>query len=254
MTKKTPVRPLDSVSIIPLTAGQAAIRREAMQSVKLSKDARDLLRRRANGEQVAVVPGNLEVYRELTRVGLMEPFSGSTQGPEATFQFTEEGWRLANSLAAAEHLTNLSEPALRLLQSHLAAIGLRNGGISGTPTDETREMYRELARAGLMGACHSFSRGPESVYRITEEAYNRREELLAIQRCLYLPTLKKKRTSGHLSFGRATPPSSSASPPPASSRWTPPSSSEVSDQTTLPRNAHPKRNDGSPTTSCAKYQ
>ncbi len=29
---------------------------------------------------------------------------------------------------------------------------------------------------------HTFARGPESLYRITEEAYNRREELLAIQR------------------------------------------------------------------------
>ena len=118
----------------------------------------------------------------------MEPFSGFVRGPETVFRFTEEGWRRANALAAAEHLPNLSEQALRLLQSHLAAIGLRNGGTSGTPTDETRELYRELARAGLMGACHSFSRGPESVYRITEEAYQRREELLAIQRFRFTPS------------------------------------------------------------------
>ena len=50
------MRPLASLGIIPLAAGQAAIRREAMQAVELSKDARDLLRRRANGEQVEVVP------------------------------------------------------------------------------------------------------------------------------------------------------------------------------------------------------
>jgi hypothetical protein len=36
-----------------------------------------------------------------------------------------------------------------------------------TPTDDTREAYRELARAGLMGAWHTFTGGPESLYRIT---------------------------------------------------------------------------------------
>jgi hypothetical protein len=73
---------------------------------------------------------------------------------------------------------NLSEEALSLLQSHLASIGLRNGRSSGEPTDETREAYRELARAGLMGACHTFAGGHESLYRLTELAYARREELL----------------------------------------------------------------------------
>ena len=73
---------------------------------------------------------------------------------------------------------SLSDEALRLLQSHLAAIGMRNGGSSGEPTDETREAYRELSRAGLMGACHTFAGGHESLYRLTEDAYNRREELL----------------------------------------------------------------------------
>jgi len=73
---------------------------------------------------------------------------------------------------------NLSDQALSLLQSHLAAIGLRNGGSSGEPTDETREAYRELTRAGLMRACHTFAGGHESLYRLTEEAYKRRQELL----------------------------------------------------------------------------
>ncbi len=82
---------------------------------------------------------------------------------------------------------NLSDQALSLLQSHLAAIGLSNGGTTGMPTDRTREAYRELSRAGLMGTCHSFTRGPEALYRITEEAYNRREELLAIQRPRFTP-------------------------------------------------------------------
>ncbi len=76
----------------------------------------------------------------------------------------------------------LSKEARDLLQMHLAAIGLRNGGTTGIPTDQTREAYRELAGAGLMSACHSFSRGPEALYRITDEAYNRRYELLPTQR------------------------------------------------------------------------
>lgn len=78
----------------------------------------------------------------------------------------------------ADHST-LSDQALHLLQSHLAAIGRTNGSTSGTPTDQTRETYRELARAGLMGACHTFAGGRDSLYRLTEEAYQRREELLS---------------------------------------------------------------------------
>jgi hypothetical protein len=77
----------------------------------------------------------------------------------------------------AEEL-GLSNQALSLLQTHLAAIGLGNGGTSGEPTDQTREAYRELARAGLMGACHTFVGGRESLYRLTEKADRRREELL----------------------------------------------------------------------------
>ncbi len=40
--------------------------------------------------------------------------------------------------------------------------------------------YRELAAAGFMMACHSFARGDESVYRITEEGWARRFELTEI--------------------------------------------------------------------------
>lgn len=80
---------------------------------------------------------------------------------------------------------SLSDQALRLLQSHLAAIPLQDGSSSGEPTDETREAYRELGRAGLMGACHTFTGGPESLYRITEEAYQRRSELLLLKATAY---------------------------------------------------------------------
>ena len=77
--------------------------------------------------------------------------------------------------------SGLSDQARALLQAHLAAIGLRNGGTSGEPTEQTREAYRELARGGLMGACHTFAGGRESLYRLTEEAFNRRAELIKLE-------------------------------------------------------------------------
>jgi hypothetical protein len=67
-------------------------RRIVMQSVKLSRSAHTLLRRRANGEHVELTPDNLEAYRELAKAGVMYPLSGFMLGPEAVFRFTEEGW------------------------------------------------------------------------------------------------------------------------------------------------------------------
>ncbi len=69
-----------------------------MQPVKLSRPARTLLRRRANGEHVEVTPANLEAYRELARAGVMYPLSGFMLGPEAVFRFTEEGWNRREEL------------------------------------------------------------------------------------------------------------------------------------------------------------
>jgi hypothetical protein len=37
-------------------------------------------------------------------------------------------------------------------------------------TDETRPLYRELADAGLMSPRHSFARGRDGSYRLTEAA------------------------------------------------------------------------------------
>jgi hypothetical protein len=164
-----------------------------MQPVKLSKEARQLLRRRGSGEHIDVMPSNLEAYRELASAGMMEPVSGRLGNRESFFRLTEEGGRLANAEAAAEHLPHLSDQALGLLQTHLTAIGLRNGAASGKPTDRTRAAYRELARAGLMGACSSFAGGPESSYKLTEEAFERRAELLAIRRSRFTPSAVARR-------------------------------------------------------------
>ena len=44
--------------------------------------------------------------------------------------------------------------------------------------DTTREPYRELARAGLMQAGHTYTKGDESIYRLTKEGFERKLELL----------------------------------------------------------------------------
>ena len=47
-----------------------------------------------------------------------------------------------------------------------------------TWTTPTREPYRELARAGLMRAGSTFRDGEESIYRLTQEGFERKAELL----------------------------------------------------------------------------
>jgi len=59
----------------------------------------------------------------------------------------------------------LSEAALALLRRH--------GGQAELPVnDSNRELHRELARAGLMVAVHTFSGGREQFYRFTREGWN----------------------------------------------------------------------------------
>ena len=58
---------------------------------------------------------------------------------------------------------NLSEAALTLLKRHLE----RNGEIR--VDDTNRETYRELAKAGLMLAGHSFRDGREAFYAATDK-------------------------------------------------------------------------------------
>jgi hypothetical protein len=57
----------------------------------------------------------------------------------------------------------LSEAARTLLRRHLAGEWVE-------VTDETRPLYRELVDAGLMIALHSFARGRDGAYRLTEAA------------------------------------------------------------------------------------
>jgi len=65
----------------------------------------------------------------------------------------------------------LSDAAFALLVLHI-----EREGVDVTPRN--RHAYRELARAGIMSAVSTFTRGPESRFRFTEEGWNRRGELL----------------------------------------------------------------------------
>jgi hypothetical protein len=59
----------------------------------------------------------------------------------------------------------LSDAALALLLLHV-----ENGEL---PVDDSnRELHRELARAGLMIAVHTFSGGREQVYQFTREGWD----------------------------------------------------------------------------------
>jgi hypothetical protein len=67
----------------------------------LSEAALTILRRRWAQEWVEVTEQTKPLYRELAAAGLMYPVSGFTHGPEANFRFTEAGWALRLSVAAA---------------------------------------------------------------------------------------------------------------------------------------------------------
>jgi hypothetical protein len=59
----------------------------------------------------------------------------------------------------------ISDVALALLRRNLS-------GPQILVSDENREAYRELARAGLMIPLHTFAHGDESAYRLTEAGVN----------------------------------------------------------------------------------
>src|SRR4051812_5386494 len=76
----------------------------------------------------------------------------------------------------------LSEDARNLLRLHFSGHSLRmgrgaGGSLPGRSVEETRTAYRELVRAGLMYPVSGFASGPESHYRIAEEAWNLRDDL-----------------------------------------------------------------------------
>lgn len=67
-------------------------------------------------------------------------------------------------------------PTIVLSDDAVALLRRRLEGEPAEVTDDTREAYRELARAGIMIPLHSFTRGDEALYRFTEEGWERRFE------------------------------------------------------------------------------
>ncbi len=63
----------------------------------------------------------------------------------------------------------LSEAALNLLRDRIT-------GDRYDVTPDNLEAYRELVAAGIMIPISTFTRGPESLFRFTEEGWIRREE------------------------------------------------------------------------------
>jgi len=57
----------------------------------------------------------------------------------------------------------------------------------------TPRQVRKFCPLKLMAPCHTFARGPESLYRIAEEAYNRRNQFLAFQRRRFAPKAVARR-------------------------------------------------------------
>ena len=70
------------------------------------------------------------------------------------------------------HESMLSRAALSLFRRHIEL----HGNIR--VDDSNRETFRELARAGLMIAANSFTHGPEAIYRLTKEGFERKAEVL----------------------------------------------------------------------------
>jgi hypothetical protein len=65
----------------------------------------------------------------------------------------------------------LSPAAMALFRLHVEQEGIR-------VDDANREAHRELAAAGIMYSVSTFARGPEAYFRLTEDGWNRRHEIL----------------------------------------------------------------------------
>lgn len=130
-------------------------------AISLPRVARELITRRLCGQEVDLTEETRHAYEKLAKAGFTEP--GSTRlTPDA----------LSRRREFLPHDGPLSVEAVALLRRHLAGDREVN--------DANRAAYRELAAAGFMMAGHSFTKGDESVYRLTEEGFLRRFELAGI--------------------------------------------------------------------------
>jgi hypothetical protein len=80
---------------------------------------------------------------------------------------------------------DLSQDARKLLRRHFGGRPLsmrrhRPESLPGRGVEQTRQAYRELLAAGLMEPVSTFAGGPESLYRLTEQADNLGERLQSV--------------------------------------------------------------------------
>jgi hypothetical protein len=128
----------------------------AVQITSLSKNARDLLRRRASGEHIEVTPGNIKAYRELVRAGVMYPLSAYLRGPESAFRFTNEGWERREELQRVFWRLNPSAVTRRILRA-LSPMG-------STVKLNTVELASIAAETRSCGSSVPRHVAPESIY------------------------------------------------------------------------------------------
>jgi hypothetical protein len=153
------------------------------ETFALSESAVAVLRFRVKGYRMTVTDRSLEAFRELAAAGIMEPVPGADGNPEADYRFTEDGWaRRQEHLDAAEaHLLSL-EPRLpdRIDLSEAARELVRACAAGSIPDadDATRPLYRELTKAGIMMPIGTFTKGDDTVFRFTNQGWERRFEFM----------------------------------------------------------------------------
>jgi hypothetical protein len=132
--------------------------------VALSRGARTLFRACLTGEQTGPPFDEIRFYRQLEKAGLVRP---SEDG--AGFRLTEEG-----EARRWEFLPHPDGPSSEAMELWRRLVGDERVDVY----DDNRSAFRELAAAGLMAACHTFAKGDDSLYRMTEEGYARKMKLL----------------------------------------------------------------------------
>jgi hypothetical protein len=130
-------------------------------AIALSRAARELITRRLAGEAVELTDETRRHYERLAVAGFT--VSGTTRLTPEALERRREFLPVDGPLSAE---------AVAVFREYLAD--------NRQVDDANRVAFRELAAAGLMMACHTFARGDESLYRLTEEGWARRFELTEI--------------------------------------------------------------------------
>ena len=152
------------------------------ETFALSESAVAVLRFRVKGYRMTVTDRSLEAFREWPPPGSWSRCLGDGN-PEADYRFTEDGWaRRQEHLDAAEaHLLSL-EPRLpdRIDLSEAARELVRACAAGSIPDadDATRPLYRELTKAGIMMPIGTFTKGDDTVFRFTNQGWERRFEFM----------------------------------------------------------------------------